>query len=178
MLRGLLVVVMCLGAILLTLLTLVASVLNLAMATQIWYMIIFGGAAATLVIAAIVAVLMRFVKKQICWRPIKLLMVIMGVFVLQLPLYFTFNAAVSWSARRYISSRLPRLEAYRQQQGRYPGDLNEVLKDDGKLPELLCRWWAYSVYNDRSTFKVEVYHPFGNGRYLFDQTSHVWKAQS
>ena len=166
-----------LGALLLTLLTLAVSGVNMAMVTQYWVLIVGGGFGLFLLIALLVGVLARVLWKAAGWKAARVPVIIACVFLAQMPLHFLFNGACSFAVRTYIGRQLPLVEAYHKAQGHYPGTLDEVLKGDGVMPKLMGQWASYSVFNERSSFRMSVYRPVASGQYILNPVSKQWEAQ-
>ncbi len=164
-----------LGVLLLTLFTLAVSAVNMAAVTPYWAMTVLGGAALFLLIALLAGVLTRFVRGAAAWKAVRRLTIIACVFLVQLPLHFCFNAGCSFAVRGYVERALPQLEAYHREQGRYPGTLVEVLKNGGLMPKLAGQWTSYSVFNERSSYRLSVQRPMGPGQYVYDPGSRSWK---
>jgi hypothetical protein len=166
-----------LGALLLTLLTLAVSGVNMAMVTQYWVLIVLGGAGLFLVIALLAGVLARSVWKAAGWKAARVPVIIACVFLAQVPLHLLFNSAVSFAVRTYAGQQMAQVEAYHKEQGRYPGTLDEVVKDDGALRKLMGQWASYSVFNERSSYRLSVCRPVASGQYVFSPETKTWETR-
>ncbi len=166
-----------LGALLLTLLTLAVSGANMAMVTQYWVLIVGGGAGLFLLIALLAGALARFAWKAAAWKAARVPVIIVCVFLAQMPLHFLFNGAFSFAARSYVEQKMPQLEAFRQSKGCYPGTLEEILAGDKVMPFILGQWGSYSVFNERSSFRMSVYRPVASGIYVYSPESHRWETR-
>ncbi len=164
-----------LGALLLTLLTLAVSAINMAMVTQYWWLIVLGGTGLLLVIALLAGVLTRLIQKAMAWKTVKTLLVLACVFLAQVPLHFLFNTSCSLAVKAHVHMQVAQLEAYHKEQGRYPGTLEDVEKDNGVVAKLISQWSSYSVYNERSSYRLTVQRPMGAGQYVYDPVSEGWK---
>lgn len=165
-----------LGALLLTLLTLAVSGVNMTMVTQYWVLIVGGGFGLFLLIALLAGALARFVWKAPAWKAARMPTIIACVFLAQMPLHFLFNGAFSFAARSYVEQKLPQLEAFHQSKGCYPGTLDEILAGDKVMPLILGQWGSYSVFNERSSFRMSVYRPVASGQYILNPVSKQWET--
>jgi hypothetical protein len=165
-----------LGALLLTLLTLAVSAVNMASVTPYWAMIVLGGMGLFLCMALLAGVLTRLVRKAVAWKAVKTLVVIACLFLAQLPLHFCFNTCCSFAVKTYMGRAVPQLEAYHKEKGRYPGTLDEALKDGGPMLKLAGQWASYSVYNERSSYRLTVQRPLAPGQYAFNPALNAWEA--
>jgi hypothetical protein len=163
------------GVLLLTLLTLAVSGVNMAMVTEYWVLIIGGGFGLFLLTALLSGGLVYLVKKRLPRRAVKVQIIIACVFLAQLPLHLAFNTAFSLAVRNYVGRQLPQVEAYHKEQGRYPGTIDEVLKGGGIMSKLMGQWSSYSVFNERSSFRLSVYRPIASGQYTYDSGAKTWK---
>ncbi len=165
-----------LGVLLLTLFTLAVSGLNWVAVTQYWVLIMGGGFGLFLMTALVSGGLVYFVKRRLPRRAIRVQIIIACVFLAQLPLHFLFNGVFSWTARRYVEHKLPHLEAFHQSRGCYPGTLDEITTGEKVMPLILGQWGSYSVFNERSSFRISVYCPITSGHYSLDPASKSWET--
>ena len=164
-----------LGALLLTLLTLAVSAVNMASVTPYWVMVVLDGAGLSLFIALLVGVLTRLVRKTVAWKAVKVLALIACVFLAQMPLHFLCNAASSFAVRSCVEQQLPQLDAYQKQHGQYPGTLDDIVAGGKVGSFLLGQWSSYSVYNERSSYRMSVQRPMASGQYVYDSARRRWK---
>jgi hypothetical protein len=166
-----------LGVLLLTLFTLAVSGVNWTSVTQYWVLIAGGGCCLLLLTALLSGGLAYMAKKQLPRKAVKKQIIVACVFLVQLPLHFLFNGAFSWSARMYVEHKLPQLEAYRQSKGCYPGSLDEVVTGGKVTSFLMSQWSSYSVFNERSSYRISVYRPMAAGHYAYDPVSKSWETR-
>jgi len=163
------------GVLLLTLLTLAVSVINLASVTPYWAMIALGGAGLFLAVAILAGAATRLARGATSWKTVKKMVVIACVFLAQLPFHMLVNTACSLAVRAYLEGQVPQLEAYHRENSRYPGTLDEAVKNGGALLKLSGQWSSYSVYNERSSYRLSVQRPVSPGQYVYDPAVKGWR---
>ena len=92
-------------------------------------------------------------------------------------MHFLFNAGCSFAVRSYLEKQVPKLEAYHKKQGRYPGSFDELAQEGGILPKLAGQWSSYSVFNERSSFRLSVQRPFAAGQYQYNAGLKIWEPR-
>ena len=53
---------------------------------------------------------------------------------------------------------------------------DEALKGGGLALKLAKQWASYSVYNERSSYRLSAQPAVGAGQYVFNPASNVWRT--